>query len=94
MRILETKKEPQANSSSSPPPHTDDLYFGKFTKEEYEDAKKIIQEQISKLEGQIKGDYNVRENLGKFSQFLSQRHKIQNQSKLKTLVISFAKQSN
>ena len=69
MRILETKKEPQANSSSSPPPHTDDLYFGKFTKEEYEDAKKIIQEQISKLEGQIKGDYNVRENLGKFSQF-------------------------
>ena len=52
-----------------PPPHTDDLYFGKFTKEEYEDAKKIIQEQISKLEGQIKGDYNVRENLGKFSQF-------------------------
>ena len=45
------------------------MYFGKFTKEEYEDAKKIIQEQISKLEGQIKGDYNVRENLGKFSQF-------------------------
>lgn len=69
LRILETKKEPQANSSSSTPPHTDDLYFGKFTKEEYEDAKKIIQEQISKLEGQIKGDYNVRENLGKFSQF-------------------------
>ncbi|CAI5755856.1 unnamed protein product [Candida verbasci] len=51
------------------PPHKDGLYFGKYTKEEYEDAKKIIQDQISKLETEIKGDYNIRENIDKFKPF-------------------------
>lgn len=62
-----------SSSSTSPtskvPPHKDGLYFGQFTKEEYEAAAKAIREQIAKLENDIKGDHNIREKLGKIAQF-------------------------
>jgi SAM-dependent MidA family methyltransferase len=49
---------------------TDDaLYFGKFTKEEYDEAANYIKQQIARLEQDIKGDTNVREKLGKVPQF-------------------------
>ncbi|KAL6454327.1 Ndufaf7 Protein arginine methyltransferase NDUFAF7 [Candida maltosa Xu316] len=58
-----------SKDQSDVPPHQDGLYFGKFTKAEYDEAKKIIEQQISRLESQIKGDHNIRENLGKIPQF-------------------------
>lgn len=52
-----------------PPVDANGLYWGKFTKEEYEEAKKLVAEQIKRLEQSIKGDTNVRENLGQMPQF-------------------------
>lgn len=42
----------------------EDLYFGKFTKEEYDNAANYVKNQINRLEKEIKGDVNIRENLG------------------------------
>ncbi|KAI5962653.1 uncharacterized protein KGF55_003729 [Candida pseudojiufengensis] len=68
---------PEDTEKSSPrksdlPPHKDGLYFGRFTKKEYEEAAKTVKEQILKLENDIKGDFNVRENIGKYPQFPEQ----------------------
>lgn len=67
------KSDPQAkNPSTKIPPHKDGLYFGQFTEEEYKEAARVIKEQIAKLEGEIKGDHNVRKNIGKLPQFPEQ----------------------
>ncbi|OBA19779.1 DUF185-domain-containing protein [Metschnikowia bicuspidata var. bicuspidata NRRL YB-4993] len=64
------KKNPQNTASSNEPLiHENGLYFGKFTKEEYESAKAFVTSQYSKLEQEIKGTHDVRENLGKIPQF-------------------------
>lgn len=52
-----------------PPVDANGLYWGKFTKQEYEEAKKSVADQIKRLEQTIKGDTNVRENLGQMPQF-------------------------
>lgn len=49
--------------------HENGLYYGKFTKEEYEKAKEYVTTQYQKLEHEIKGEHNVRENVGKIPQF-------------------------
>ncbi|SGZ58375.1 CIC11C00000003585 [Sungouiella intermedia] len=49
--------------------HENGLYYGKFTKEEYEDAKAFVTSQYEKLEKDIKGSHNIRENVGKMAQF-------------------------
>lgn len=54
---------------SSVPPNG--LYFNRFTKEEYDKAKEYVTTQYEKLEREIKGTTNVRENLGKVPQFPS-----------------------
>ncbi|CUM64574.1 uncharacterized protein PRCAT00002181001 [Priceomyces carsonii] len=46
-----------------------ELYFGRFTKAEYDEAKKSIINQIELLEKEIKGDINVRENISKMPSF-------------------------
>lgn len=51
--------------------HENGLYYGKFTKEEYEKAKKYVTTQYENLEKEIKGTENVRENIGKMPQFPS-----------------------
>lgn len=51
--------------------HDNGLYYGKFTKEEYEKAKSYVANQYLEIEKEIKGQYNVRENLGKVPQFPS-----------------------
>lgn len=51
--------------------HENGLYYGKFTKEEYQEAKSYVTTQYQKLEQEIKGTHNVRENLGKMPQFPS-----------------------
>ncbi|RCK63043.1 NADH dehydrogenase [ubiquinone] complex I, assembly factor 7 [Candida viswanathii] len=94
--ILHTRRFTQsflAGSESpkkeTPPPHENGLYFGKFTKEEYEEAKKVIEDQISKLEGQIKGDYNIRENIGKMAQFPEPSDKTSSPTKINNLTDLF-----
>ncbi|ABN67854.1 predicted protein [Scheffersomyces stipitis CBS 6054] len=67
-RNLEGKK-------SGPPIDENNLYYGQFTKEEYETASKYVKEQLAKMEGEIKGDFNIRENLGKVPQFPSRDSK-------------------
>lgn len=49
--------------------HDNGLYYGKFTPEEYEKAKEFVTTQYKNLEKEIKGDHNVRENVGKMPQF-------------------------
>lgn len=49
--------------------HENGLYYGKFTKEEYEDARKYVTTQYDKLQTEIKGTQNTRERLGKVPQF-------------------------
>ncbi|KAG7661020.1 uncharacterized protein J8A68_005540 [[Candida] subhashii] len=61
--------DPDHPSNSPPIVGENGLYYNQFTKQEYENASKIIQDQIKKLELQIKGDYNIRENIGKMPQF-------------------------
>lgn len=51
--------------------HENGLYYGKFTKKEYDEAKAYVTTQYQKLEKEIKGTHNVRENLGKIPQFPS-----------------------
>ncbi|KAK6464371.1 S-adenosyl-L-methionine-dependent methyltransferase [Scheffersomyces coipomensis] len=69
--LLNKQKEFNSNPDSANSPTIDEngLYYGKFTKQEYEDATKVVKQQIEKLEGDIKGDFNVRDNLGKVLQF-------------------------
>lgn len=45
------------------PPIENGLYYGKFTKEQYESAAKYVIENYTKLSTDIKGDKNIRENL-------------------------------
>lgn len=52
-----------SNKSKSPQPESE-LYFGKFTKKEYDDAANYINTHITRLEKEIKGDVNIRENIG------------------------------
>lgn len=51
--------------------HENGLYYGKFTKEEYEKAKAYVTTQYEKLEKDIKGTEHVREKVGKMPQFPS-----------------------
>lgn len=52
--------------------HENGLYYGKFTKEEYDHAKEYVTSQYKKLESEIKGTHNVRENLDKMVPFPAQ----------------------
>lgn len=52
--------------------HENGLYYGKFTAAEYEEAKEYVTTQYRKLEQEIKGTENVRENVGKMAQFPAQ----------------------
>ncbi|KAK6202958.1 S-adenosyl-L-methionine-dependent methyltransferase [Scheffersomyces amazonensis] len=61
IRLNTPPKDPKA--------HENGLYYGQFTKEEYENAANVVKQQIDKLENEIKGDFNIRENLGKVPQF-------------------------
>lgn len=61
------------------------LYLGKFTQEEYDQASQYIKQQIENLETNIKGDTNIRENLGKMPSYpvaTKQRPRIDNLSNL------------
>lgn len=49
--------------------HENGLYYGKFTKQEYEEAKEFVTSQYQKLEKDIKGTHDVRENLGKMASY-------------------------
>ncbi|PVH13535.1 uncharacterized protein CXQ87_001641 [Candidozyma duobushaemuli] len=51
--------------------HENGLYYGKFTKEEYDKAKQFVTTQYEKLEKDIKGTEHVREKVGKMPQFPS-----------------------
>lgn len=59
------KENNHGDKTSNPSIAENGLYFGQFTEKEYQDAAKIVREQISKLEKDIKGDFNIRENIGK-----------------------------
>lgn len=52
--------------------HENGLYYGKFTKQEYEEAKAFVTSQYEKLEKDIKGTRDVRENMGKIPHFPAQ----------------------
>lgn len=52
--------------------HENGLYYGKFTEQEYQEAKKYVTQQYEKLEKEIKGTHDVRENVGKMAQFPAQ----------------------
>lgn len=61
--------------------HENGLYYGKFTTEEYEEARKYVTTQYKQLEDSIKGDRDVRSNIGKMPQFPARekaRKKIRN----------------
>ncbi|EGW33979.1 uncharacterized protein SPAPADRAFT_134439 [Spathaspora passalidarum NRRL Y-27907] len=45
--------------------------YGQFTKQEFENARTIIKEQIARLESEIKGESNIRSKLGSMPQFPS-----------------------
>lgn len=64
-------KPKEASTPESHLIHENGLYYGKFTKEEYEEAKSYVTTQYMKLEKDIKGTHNVRENVGKMPQFPS-----------------------
>lgn len=49
--------------------HKNGLYYGRFTKEEYEEAKEYVISQYKKLEKDIKGSHDIRENLGKMASY-------------------------
>lgn len=57
------------NASQKSPFNDEKLHFGKFTQAEYDEAAEYIKSQVSKLEADIKGDTNIRANLGKMPQF-------------------------
>ncbi|KAK6453865.1 S-adenosyl-L-methionine-dependent methyltransferase [Scheffersomyces xylosifermentans] len=69
IRSNSNKTEKDNSTGSSPPIDENGLYYGKFTKEEYDSAAKFVKEQYGRLEQDIKGDFNIRENLGKVPQF-------------------------
>lgn len=56
---------------SGPPIDENGLYYGQFTKEEYEKAAKYVKDQYSNLESSIKGTTNIRENLANMPAFPS-----------------------
>lgn len=64
VRRLNNKKD-----DLTPPVDANGLYWGKFTKKEYEEALKTVSEQVKRLEQEIKGDTNIRENVGSMAQF-------------------------
>ncbi|RLV90187.1 NADH dehydrogenase ubiquinone complex I assembly factor 7 [Spathaspora sp. JA1] len=45
--------------------------YGNFSKQEYENAKAILSEQITRLESEIKGETNIRSKIGTIPQFPS-----------------------
>lgn len=61
-----------ASLQKNPLIHENGLYYGKFTAAEYEEAKQYVTTQYRKLEQEIKGTENVRENVGKMAQFPAQ----------------------
>lgn len=49
--------------------HENGLYYGRFTEKEYQEAKEYVTNQYKKLELEIKGTHDVRENLDKMAHF-------------------------
>lgn len=78
-------------NKSIPPIDGNGLYYGQFTKEEYQEAAKVIHEQIGRLEGEIKGDMNIRENIGKYPQYPQRDGKVSKISNLTDLFIQTIK---
>lgn len=54
---------------NKPPKDSNGLIYGKFTEKEYDEAAQYIRDHIAKLENDIKGTSNIRENLGKMPSF-------------------------
>lgn len=54
-----------------PPIDSNGLYYGKFTKEEYDQAAKYVKDQYDNLANLIKGTTHIRENLDKMPAFPS-----------------------
>lgn len=69
--LFQSSTKPTVSDPESHLIHENGLYYGKFTKEEYQEAKAYVTTQYLKLEQEIKGTHNVRENLGKIPQFPS-----------------------
>lgn len=55
-----------STEEKDPKIHANGLYYGKFTEEEYNSAAKYVKTQLKKLENDIKGETNVRENIGNY----------------------------
>lgn len=51
------------DGSKHPAIHENGLYYGKFTEEEYKSAANYVKTQLAKLENEIKGETNIRENI-------------------------------
>lgn len=66
-RILRNKSN--LDASQKPIKDENGLYYGKFTEEEYLAASKYVTEQLNKLESDIKGSTNIRENIGQMPMF-------------------------
>lgn len=79
-------------ANKSPPPVDENgLYYGQFTKQEYHEAAKVIKEQIGKLEGDIMGDKNIRENVGKMPQFPQRDGEVSKITNLTDLIVQTIK---
>lgn len=61
------KAFPDQNSGKKHPAiHENGLYYGKFTEEEYQSAAKYVKTKLQKLENEIKGEKNIRENIEEY----------------------------
>lgn len=60
---------PYSSSHSKPPVDENGLYFGQFTKQEYDEAAAHVKSQIDAMHQNIVGTSNVRDSIGKRPQF-------------------------
>ncbi|KAG7193629.1 uncharacterized protein KQ657_000702 [Scheffersomyces spartinae] len=81
----QTNQNVEQNKSNHPSIAENGLYFGQFTENEYQEAAKIVRDQISKLEKDIKGDFNIRENIGKHPVIPAIPNKSQKPTKVNSL---------
>lgn len=56
-------------TSSKPPTDENGLYFGQFTKQEYDEAAEHVRSQLQRLENDVMGDENVRSNMDRMPLF-------------------------
>lgn len=56
-------------TSSKPPIDENGLYYGQFTKQEYDEAAKHVKSHIRRLENDIMGDKNIRSNMDRMPLF-------------------------